>query len=160
VDTIFSLLLRLPETKEREVFYASLLTEVTKLAPQDIAPTLGRAIRWIYDHLDDLKGELNMRFTTWFALHLSNFGFTYKWDEWLDPPPLTTKELIFRKGELELEDGAPKKVFLKETIEKEVRLSYLERIQRTLPEEYFSVFPEKPNIDEWKPISGLFLDHD
>jgi nuclear cap-binding protein subunit 1 len=86
VDTIFSLLLRLPETKEREVFYASLLTEVTKLAPQDIAPTLGRAIRWIYDHLDDLRGELNMRFTTWFALHLSNFGFTYKWDEWLEPP--------------------------------------------------------------------------
>ena len=62
---------------------------------------------------------------------------------------------FFRVGDLELEDGAPKKVFLKETIEKEVRLSYLERIQRTLPEEYFSVFPEKPNIEEWKPISGL-----
>jgi len=157
VDTIFTILLRLPETKEQEVYYASLLTEVTKLAPQDIAPTLGRAIRWIYDHIDDLKGEINMRFTTWFALHLSNFGFTYKWDEWLDS--LTIEELICRKGDLELENGAPKKVFLKETIEKEVRLSYLERIQRTLPEEYFSVFPEKPNIDEWKPISGLVLNH-
>jgi nuclear cap-binding protein subunit 1 len=59
-----------------------LLTEITKLAPQDIAPTLGRAIRWVYERLDDLKGELNMRFSTWFAIHLSNFGFTYKWDEW------------------------------------------------------------------------------
>jgi hypothetical protein len=58
-------------------------------------------------------------------------------------------------GDIELEDGAAKKVFLKETLEKEVRLSYLERIQRTLPEEYFSVFPEKPNIDEWKLISGI-----
>ena len=82
VDTIFSLLLRLPNSKERQVYYTSLLTEVTKLAPQDIAPTLGRAIRWIYGRLDDLNGEINMRFSTWFALHLSNFGFTYKWEEW------------------------------------------------------------------------------
>ena len=61
-----------------------------------------------------------------------------------------------RVGDLNLEDGAPKKVFLKETIEKEVRLSYLERIQRTLPEEYFSVFPEKPDVEEWKSIAGIF----
>jgi nuclear cap-binding protein subunit 1 len=81
---MFSQLLRLPAPKEREVYYAALLTEITKLAPQDIAPTLGRAIRWVYVHLDNLKGELNMRFSTWFAIHLSNFGFTYKWDEWYD----------------------------------------------------------------------------
>ena len=61
-----------------------------------------------------------------------------------------------RVGDLDLEEGAPKKVFLKETIEKEVRLSYLERIQRTLPEEYFSVFPEKPDVEEWKSIAGMF----
>jgi hypothetical protein len=36
-------------------------------------------------------------------------------------------------------------------------LSYLERIQRTLPEEYFAVFPEKPDVEEWKPISGSSL---
>jgi nuclear cap-binding protein subunit 1 len=82
VDAIFSSMLRLPNSFERQVYYASLLTEVTKLAPQNIAPTLGRAIRWIYEHLDDLSGDLNMRFSTWFAIHLSNFGFTYKWDEW------------------------------------------------------------------------------
>ena len=59
---------------------------MTKLAPQDIAPTLGRAMRWTYEHLQDLEGELNMRFSTWFAIHLSNFGFTYKWDEWCSEP--------------------------------------------------------------------------
>jgi nuclear cap-binding protein subunit 1 len=82
VESIFSSLFRLPAPREREVFYASLLTEVILRAPQDIAPTLGRAIRWIYEHLDGLKGELNMRFSSWFAVHLSNFGFTYKWEEW------------------------------------------------------------------------------
>jgi len=45
-------------------------------------------------------------------------------------------------------------VFLRETIDKEVRLSYLERIQRTLPEEYFAVFPLKPEVEQWKLISG------
>jgi len=85
VDAVFSELFRLPLTKEREVYYAALLTEITKLAPQDVAPTLGRAIRWIYERLDTFKGELNMRFSTWFAIHLSNFGFTYKWEEWYYP---------------------------------------------------------------------------
>ena len=122
------------------------------MAPQDIAPTLGRAIRWVYEHLDDMQGELNMRFSTWFAIHLSNFGFAYKWDEWYDHQE---EGADCRVGDLNLEDGSPKKVFLKETLEKEVRLSYLERIQRTLPEEYFSVFPEKPDVEEWKSIAGI-----
>jgi hypothetical protein len=63
--------------------------------------------------------------------------------------------LIYRVGDLELEEGTPKKVFLRETIEKEVRLSYLERIQRMLPEEYFAILPENAAVEEWKPISGL-----
>ena len=62
---------------------------------------------------------------------------------------------------MELDEGTSRKVFLRETIDKEVRLSYLERIQRTLPEEYFAVFPEKPTIEDWKPLSGIrpFCEH-
>jgi hypothetical protein len=62
-----------------------------------------------------------------------------------------------RISDLELEEGMPRKVFLRETIDKEVRLSYLERIQRTLPEEYFAVFPEKADVEEWKTISGMYF---
>jgi nuclear cap-binding protein subunit 1 len=87
VDGIFAQLFRLPWPREREVCYTALLTEVTKLAPQDVAPTLGRAIRWIYDRIDGIVGEVSMRFSTWFAAHLSNFGFTYKWEEWFLPFP-------------------------------------------------------------------------
>jgi MIF4G like len=56
-----------------------------------------------------------------------------------------------------LEEGSPKKVFLKETIEKEVRLSYLERIQKAFPESYSSLFPNKINFEQWTPISSTFL---
>jgi len=82
LDAIFSQLFRLPRPRELEVYYTALLAEITKLAPQDVAPTLGRGIRWLYEHLDNLKGDIQMRFSTWFAIHLSNFAFTYKWEEW------------------------------------------------------------------------------
>lgn len=59
-----------------------------------------------------------------------------------------------RIADLTLDDGAAKKVFLRETIEKEVRLSYLERIQRSLPEDYYAILPEKPDIEDWKTVSG------
>jgi nuclear cap-binding protein subunit 1 len=82
VDALFANILRLPTNEYAQIYYISLMTEVTKSAPNDIAPTLGRAIRWIYDRFDDIEGELNMRFSTWFSIHLSNFGFNYKWTEW------------------------------------------------------------------------------
>jgi hypothetical protein len=53
-----------------------------------------------------------------------------------------------------LADGEAKKVFMRETLEKEVRLSYVERIQRTLPEDYFTILPQKPDIEDWKTVSG------
>jgi nuclear cap-binding protein subunit 1 len=82
LDALFAELFRLPGPKEREVYFAGLVTEITKLAPGEVAPTLGRGIRFLYERLESLKGEVRMRFSAWFALHLSNFGFTYKWEEW------------------------------------------------------------------------------
>jgi nuclear cap-binding protein subunit 1 len=82
VDVLFAELFRLPMAREREIYYAALLMEITKLAPQNVAPTLGRGIRWIYERLEGMRGEIGGRFSGWFAVHLSNFGFTYKWEEW------------------------------------------------------------------------------
>jgi len=82
LDAIFAQLFRLPRPRVREIYYTALLTEITKLAPQDVAPSLGRGIRWLYERIEDLSGDIRMRFSTWFAIHLSNFAFTYKWEEW------------------------------------------------------------------------------
>jgi nuclear cap-binding protein subunit 1 len=79
---VFAELFRLPVPRQREIYYAALLTDITMLAPQDVAPTLGRGIRWVYQRLEGMKGEIGGRFSGWFAVHLSNFGFTYKWEEW------------------------------------------------------------------------------
>lgn len=82
VDAVFSQLFRLPAPEHKLVYYHSVLTECCKIAPAAIAPSLGRAIRFLYQSLDVLDLDLTHRFLDWFAHHLSNFGFTWKWSEW------------------------------------------------------------------------------
>lgn len=82
VDAVFSQLYQLPTPEHKLVYYHSVLTECCKIAPAAIAPSLGRAIRFLYNNLETMDLELSNRFLDWFAHHLSNFGFTWKWSEW------------------------------------------------------------------------------
>lgn len=130
VDTVFSQLLALPTPERKLVYYHSVLTEACKLAPAAIAPSLGRAIRHLYRNSPRMDLELSYRFVDWFSHHLSNFGFTWKWAEWAE--------------DAGLQDLHPSKWFLKGALDKEVRLSFAQRIQKTLPEPYLPlVGPEK-----------------
>jgi nuclear cap-binding protein subunit 1 len=130
VDTVFSQLFQLPVPECKLVYYHSVLTEACKLAPAAIAPSLGRAIRFLYRNSERMDLALGYRFIDWFSHHLSNFGFTWKWAEWVD--------------DVELHDLHPRKWFLRGALDKEVRLSFAQRIQKTLPEAYQPlVGPEK-----------------
>ncbi|KAG9506034.1 hypothetical protein J7337_003009 [Fusarium musae] len=130
VDTVFSQLFQLPTPERKLVYYHSVLTEACKLAPAAIAPSLGRAIRYLYRNSPQMDLELSYRFMDWFSHHLSNFGFTWKWAEWVD--------------DAQLPNAHPSKWFLKGALDKEVRLSFAQRIQKTLPEPYLPlVGPEK-----------------
>lgn len=82
VDAVFSQLFQLPTPEHKLVYFHSVLTEACKIAPAAIAPSLGRAIRYLYRNLDSMDLELQYRFMDWFSHHLSNFGFTWKWTEW------------------------------------------------------------------------------
>ena len=82
VDAVFSQLFQLPSPEHKLIYFHSVLTEACKLAPAAIAPSLGRAIRYLYKNLDVMDLELQYRFLDWFSHHLSNFGFTWKWTEW------------------------------------------------------------------------------
>ncbi|KAI1867895.1 uncharacterized protein JN550_006702 [Neoarthrinium moseri] len=130
VDAVFSQLFQLPNPEHKLVFYHSVLTEACKLAPAAIAPSLGRAIRYSYQNLHRLDLELAYRFLDWFAHHLSNFGFMWKWQEW--------------KDDVDLPDIHPCKAFIVGALDKEIRLSFAQRIKGTLPDEYQSLIgPEK-----------------
>ncbi|KAJ5302064.1 hypothetical protein PENANT_c008G07849 [Penicillium antarcticum] len=122
VDAVFSQLFQLPAAEHKLVYYHSLLTECCKIAPAAIAPSLGRAIRFLYNSLQTMDLELSSRFLDWFAHHLSNFGFTWKWSEWAD--------------DLELPAIDPRMSFITGALDKEIRLSFAQRIKGTLPEPY------------------------
>ncbi|KUJ20138.1 uncharacterized protein LY89DRAFT_472300 [Mollisia scopiformis] len=130
VDAVFSQLFQLPTPEHKLVYYHSVLTESCKIAPAAIAPSLGRAIRYLYRSVDSMDLELSYRFMDWFAHHLSNFGFTWKWTEWID--------------DVELPNLDPKKAFIQGSLDKEIRLSFAQRIKGTLPAPYQRLItPEK-----------------
>jgi nuclear cap-binding protein subunit 1 len=128
VDAVFSQLFQLPCPEHKLVYYHSVLTEACKIAPAAIAPSLGRAIRFLYKNVDSMDLELRYRLIDWFAHHLSNFGFTWKWTEWI--------------ADVKLPMAHPKKSFMIGALEKEVRLSFGQRIRGTLPEPYQELLPE------------------
>ncbi|KAK5096925.1 Nuclear cap-binding protein subunit 1 [Lithohypha guttulata] len=133
VDATFSQLLQLPLPEHKAVFYHSVLTESCKVAPAAVAPSLGRAIRYLYRNVDRMDLELSRRFLDWFSHHLSNFGFTWKWSEWVN--------------DVELPDISPKKAFILDALDKEIRLSFAQRIKGVLPEPYQALVPPEKEKD-------------
>jgi nuclear cap-binding protein subunit 1 len=147
VDAVFSQLFQLPSPEHKLVYYHSVLTEACKIAPAAIAPSLGRAIRYLYRHVDQMDLELGYRFMDWFSHHLSNFGFTWKWTEW--------------ENDVDLPSLHPKKAFIQGALDKEIRLSFAQRIKGTLPVPYQPLISEakekdtpdfKYNDDGWFPL--------
>ncbi|RDW89314.1 putative nuclear cap-binding complex subunit NCBP1 [Coleophoma cylindrospora] len=133
VDAVFSQLFQLPAPEHKLVYYHSVLTEACKIAPAAIAPSLGRAIRYLYRGVDSMDLELSYRFMDWFSHHLSNFGFTWKWTEWID--------------DVELPSLDPKKAFIQGALDKEIRLSFAQRIKGTLPAPYQQLITEEKEKD-------------
>lgn len=147
VDAVFSQLFQLPHPEHKLVYYHSVLTESCKVAPAAIAPSLGRAIRYLYRAIDSMDLELSYRFMDWFSHHLSNFGFTWKWTEWID--------------DVDLPNLDPKKAFIQGALDKEIRLSFAQRIKGTLPTPYQQFITEGKEKDtpdfKYNDESELFL---
>lgn len=134
VDAVFSQLFLLPAPEQKLVYYHSVLTEACRIAPAAIAPSFGRAIRFLYRNIGRLDIELGQRFTDWFSHHLSNFGFTWKWTEWT--------------ADVKLPNLHPCKAFIMGAIDKEIRLSFAGRIRKTLPEGYQELVPPEKDVEE------------
>ncbi|KAK0930444.1 Nuclear cap-binding protein subunit 1 [Friedmanniomyces endolithicus] len=138
IDAIFSQIFQLPTPEHRLVYYHSLITESCKISPGAIAPSLGRAIRFLFRGVDSMDMELAFRFMDWFGHHLSNFEFRWKWAEWIP--------------ELDLSALSPKKAFIIGTLEKEIQLSFAKRVRDTLPADYHPLIPpsKENEIPEFK----------
>ncbi|KAF8629608.1 hypothetical protein AX15_003350 [Amanita polypyramis BW_CC] len=121
LETILGAYFVLPESTCKPLYYSSMITELCKLSPSSVGPAVGKSIRKLYGFLSDgLDVDAARRFSDWFAVHMSNFNFQWVWREWVP--------------DLALPIQHPKRTFMQRAIEYEMRLSYHERILKTLPE--------------------------
>ncbi|KAG0349619.1 Component of the cap-binding complex (CBC) [Podila humilis] len=136
-EVIFTEMFRLPKPEFKTVYYSSLLVEVCKSFPDCFPTALATAIAKLYDRLPSMDVECACRFWTWLSHHLSNFGYLWNWADW--------------SAALELPVDHAQSIFIRETLEKTIRLSYYERIKETLPEEFQQKFlPAEAPGPTWK----------
>ncbi|KAL4241306.1 Nuclear cap-binding protein subunit 1 [Abortiporus biennis] len=126
IETILGSLFLLPEPSHKAIYYITLITELCKLSPTTVGPAVGKSIRKLYSLLaDGLDVELANRVADWFSIHMSNFMFQWVWKEWIPDLTLCVQH--------------PKRVFMRKAVDCEIRLSYYDRILKTLPEPMQSV---------------------
>lgn len=156
------LVLALPTPPHTLVYYYSVLTELCRISPTTVAPSLGKSVRKLYAALGTSGSEESVgpvlgsegirRFADWFAVHLSNYGFMWGWNDWYVVgslrPGLIRCGLIpcsmNRAPDMDTSEKHPKRVFVKRVMDLEIRLSYFDRIKNTVPGSMLEagVFPE------------------
>lgn len=132
VESILTMIFQLPLPLHHEIYYYTVLIVCCRESPESIAPVFGRAIRYFYNNLEMMDYELKIRYLDWMTIQISNFEFSWKWDEWV------SDSKKFRNLRYH-----PKRNFIKNLIAKEIRLSNKNRIR----ESFVTVNPD-PNAAE------------
>jgi len=131
IEVIFGHLFMLPRPPHIELFYGSLLLELCKLQPSTLPPVLVQAVEMLFERLNTMKTPCIERFVKWFSYHLSNFQFTWAWQDWLDC--------------LDENPESPKIKFIRETLQRCMRLSFHQRVIDFVPEQFYKLVPNKPS---------------
>lgn len=130
VEVIFSQLFRLPDAPYLELFYSALFIELCRKSPHRFTDVLTQATHILYKRTSHMQLTCVERFVRWFSYHLSNFHFRWMWDEWSDC--------------IDLDEFNSTKVFVREVLERCVRLSYYKKVVEMVPEEFAPLLPREP----------------
>ncbi|XP_060966908.1 nuclear cap-binding protein subunit 1 isoform X2 [Cannabis sativa] len=131
-ETIFSQLLMLPEPPFKPTYYTLVIIDLCKALPGAFPAVIAGAVRALFEKIADLDMECRTRLILWFSHHLSNFQFIWHWEEWAYV--------------LDLPKWAPQRVFVQEVLEREVRLSYWDKIKQSVD--------NAPGLEELLPPKG------
>jgi len=140
LELVLGQMLRLPSPPVKQVYYAALIIELCKAESSNYSQTLKKAVHILFERLHDMDVGLIARLWNWFSHHLSNVGFDWDWDAW--------------ERALALEPLHPQLCFIRETLEKEVRLSYYDRVKTTLPEKFAVMMASEPPAPSQELLSA------
>ncbi|CAI5459427.1 unnamed protein product [Closterium sp. Yama58-4] len=130
-ETVFSQLLLLPRPPFRPIYYTIVLVDLCKALPGAFPAVLAGAVRALFSRAAIMDVECRTRVIQWLAHHLSNFAFVWPWAAWA---------AVARQPE-----WAPQRVFVSEVLEREIRLSYFDKIRESLGStEMEQLLPPKP----------------
>ncbi|XP_037491219.1 nuclear cap-binding protein subunit 1 [Jatropha curcas] len=131
-ETIFSQLLLLPTPPFKPIYYTLVIMDLCKALPGAFPAVVAGAVRALFEKIADLDMECRTRLILWFSHHLSNFQFIWPWEEWAYV--------------LDLPKWAPQRVFVQEVLEREVRLSYWDKVKQSIE--------NAPALEELLPPKG------
>ncbi|WOK93579.1 ABH1 [Canna indica] len=117
-ETIFSQILFLPQPPFKPIYYALVIIDLCKALPGAFPAVVAGAVRALFDRIADLDMDCRTRLILWFSHHLSNFQYFWPWEEWAHVKDLPR--------------WAPQRVFVQEVLEREVRLSYWDKIKQSI----------------------------
>ncbi|ONK62901.1 uncharacterized protein A4U43_C07F9300 [Asparagus officinalis] len=117
-ETIFSQLLLLPRAPFKPLYYTLVIIDLCKALPGAFPSVVIGAVHALFDRIADMDMECRTRLILWFSHHLSNFQHVWPWGEWA-----YVKDLPI---------WAPQRVFVQEVLEREIRLSYWDKIKQIL----------------------------
>ncbi|PKA60876.1 Nuclear cap-binding protein subunit 1 [Apostasia shenzhenica] len=117
-ETIFSQLLSLPQAPFKSMYYTLVIIDLCKALPGAFPAVVAGAVRALFEKIVDLDMECRTRLILWFSHHLANFQYIWPWEEW-----------AYVK---DLPKWAPQRVFVQEVLEREIRLSYWDKIKQSI----------------------------
>lgn len=146
IETILGELFTLPEPKHPEIFYHSLLYELSKIFhpfknPEELKFNydfvLNEAVKVLYDNLDTMNITCFSRFTEWFSFHLNNTEFIFPWQFWSDSTGM--------------EKTSPKALFVQAILDHCVRFSFHKKVSTLVSEFLSDLMPAVVGV-KYQPI--------
>ena len=83
ISTLLGILVRLPIPSHKAIYLVALTRELCLIDRSGMAYPIGQAVRKLYARIGSgIDIEITRRLADWFAMHLSNFDFSWIWKEW------------------------------------------------------------------------------
>ncbi|CBN78893.1 conserved unknown protein [Ectocarpus siliculosus] len=130
-EVLFLAMLQLPAAEHLAISCHRTILELCRIVPKEAPAAVSYCTGRLFDELERLDSTVASRFGTWFADHLKNTEYKWPfWKHWCNV--------------VELQPDNAQRVFVSNVLAALVKLSYTDRIKKTLPEALWPLLPLDP----------------